>query len=112
MITVLGGLAEFERHLILARHEFRKYADECLAWAKTAQSDKDSRDFLRMAEAWLHAAAILEQPPPPTPNATCKVLIDPSTPLWRPRHSVPRAALTTKKSIHGGRGLLAPLSCQ
>jgi hypothetical protein len=37
-------------------HEFRKYADECLASAKTAQSDKDRRDFLRMAEAWLQAA--------------------------------------------------------
>jgi hypothetical protein len=45
-------------------HEFRKYADECLASAKTARSDKDRRDFLRMAEAWLQAAALLEQPPP------------------------------------------------
>ena len=45
-------------------YEFRKYADECLAWAKTAQSDKDRRDFLQMAEAWLQAAALLELSPP------------------------------------------------
>jgi hypothetical protein len=49
-----------------AAEEFRKYADECLYWAKTAPSDKDCRDFLRMAEAWLQAATLLD--PPLVPN--------------------------------------------
>jgi hypothetical protein len=46
----------------MSPHEFRRYADECLKWAKTTQSDKDRRDFLRMAEAWIKAAALLERP--------------------------------------------------
>jgi hypothetical protein len=48
----------------MSPHEFRRYADECLKWAKTTQSDKDRRDFLRMAEAWIKAAALLERPRP------------------------------------------------
>jgi hypothetical protein len=48
----------------MSPYEFRRYADECLEWAKTTQSDKDRRDFLRMAEAWIQAAALLERPPP------------------------------------------------
>jgi hypothetical protein len=52
----------------MSAHEYRQYADECLSWAKTAQSDRDRRDFLRMAEAWLQAAILIEQAPPPTLN--------------------------------------------
>ena len=55
-------------------HEFRQYADECLAWAKTTPSDKDRRDYLRMAEVWLQAAAILEQQPPPSTNGNLRGL--------------------------------------
>jgi hypothetical protein len=41
--------------------EYRKYADECLGWAKAAKSDKEREAFLDMAKAWLaaiHHAAI------------------------------------------------------
>jgi hypothetical protein len=41
--------------------EYREYADECLAWAKTAGSDKERRSFLQMAETWLRAAVQAEQ---------------------------------------------------
>jgi hypothetical protein len=44
----------------MSPHEFRGYADECLEWAKTTKSDKERRDFLQMAEAWIKAAALLE----------------------------------------------------
>jgi hypothetical protein len=52
----------------MSAREYRQYADECLSWAKTTQSERDRRDFLRMAEAWLQAAALIEQAPPPAPN--------------------------------------------
>ena len=57
----------------MSAHEFRKYADECLAWAKTTKSDKERRDFLRMAEAWLLAANLLE-PLPAAPNGKSNTL--------------------------------------
>jgi hypothetical protein len=44
----------------MSPREFRTYADECLEWAKTTQFDQDRRDFLRMAEAWIKAAALLK----------------------------------------------------
>jgi hypothetical protein len=43
----------------MSAKEFREYADECLGWAKTAKSDKDRRNFLQMAQAWLEAADLL-----------------------------------------------------
>jgi hypothetical protein len=43
----------------MSAKEYREYADECLAWAKKATTDKERRDFLKMAEAWLQAAALL-----------------------------------------------------
>jgi hypothetical protein len=55
--------------------EFRRFADECLRWAETTPSDKDRRDFLRMAEAWLHAAALLEAQQP-VPTGQCRILGD------------------------------------
>jgi hypothetical protein len=44
----------------MSAKEFRELADRCLAWAKTAKSDKGQREFLRMAQAWLEAADLLE----------------------------------------------------
>ena len=38
--------------------EFREYAAEHLAWAKTAKSDKERQIFEQMAQAWLEAAAL------------------------------------------------------
>ena len=55
----------------MSLHEFRRYADECLQWAKTTQSDKDRRDLLRMAEAWIQAAALLERPSPSLKARQC-----------------------------------------
>ena len=48
----------------MSAKDFRKYADECLGWAKTAISDKERRSFLQMAEIWLKAAARYEKARP------------------------------------------------
>ena len=45
----------------MSAKQFREYADECLSSAKTANSDKDRRSFLQMAEIWLKAAAQYEK---------------------------------------------------
>ena len=45
----------------MSAKEFREYADECLGWAKAAKSDKDRRNFLQMAQAWLDAADLLRR---------------------------------------------------
>lgn len=39
---------------------YREFADECLGWARTAESDRERRIFLQMGEAWLEVAARLE----------------------------------------------------
>jgi hypothetical protein len=44
----------------MSAKEFRELADKCIAWAKTAKSDKGQREFLRMAQAWLKAADLLD----------------------------------------------------
>ena len=36
--------------------EYRERADDCLAQAAVAASDKERRRFLELAEAWLEAA--------------------------------------------------------
>ena len=36
--------------------EFRRNADECMEWAKTAKSDFERNTFLQMAQTWLAAA--------------------------------------------------------
>jgi hypothetical protein len=41
--------------------QYRELADECLAGAKTARTDKERRTFLQMAEAWLRAAMLADQ---------------------------------------------------
>jgi hypothetical protein len=47
----------------MSAREFREYADACIAWAKTAKSYKECRDFLRMAQAWLEAADLSDLAP-------------------------------------------------
>ncbi len=44
--------------------EYRRYADECMKWAREAKSDKDRETFLELASAWLQAAAIGDGNPP------------------------------------------------
>jgi hypothetical protein len=45
--------------------EYRAYADECLGWAKTAQSEKEREIFLQMAKTWMDAALIAQERDPP-----------------------------------------------
>ncbi len=47
---------------MVSAREFREYADECMRSAKTVRSDKELKALLRMAEAWLEAADLLERP--------------------------------------------------
>ena len=47
---------------MVSAKEFREYADECMRSAKTVRSDKELKALLRMAEAWLEAADLLERP--------------------------------------------------
>ena len=48
------------RGIVSSAKDYRNLADECLGWARTANSDKERRIFLQMAEAWLGAAAQAE----------------------------------------------------
>ena len=43
--------------------EYREYADECMRSAKNSTVVKECREFLQTAEAWLHAADLLEAEP-------------------------------------------------
>jgi hypothetical protein len=40
--------------------ECRDHAEECLAWARDAGSEQERDTFLKMAEDWLRAAALIE----------------------------------------------------
>jgi hypothetical protein len=48
------------RGIVSSAKDYRKFADECFGWAGTANTDKQRRIFLQMAEAWLGAAAQAE----------------------------------------------------
>jgi hypothetical protein len=51
--------------------EYRKYADECFGWVKSAKSDSDREIFLQMADTWLEVAILAEMshtPIQPRPN--------------------------------------------
>jgi hypothetical protein len=41
--------------------EFQEYADECMAWAKSAKTDKEREIYLQMAKAWSDAALIARE---------------------------------------------------
>jgi len=43
---------------MVSTEEYRKYADECADWAKTAKSQRERDIFLQMALAWWQAATI------------------------------------------------------
>jgi hypothetical protein len=38
--------------------EYRQYAEECLTWAKQAETASEQETLLKMAEDWRRAAAI------------------------------------------------------
>jgi hypothetical protein len=50
---------------VSSEKEYRAYADECLGWAKTAQTEKECEIFLQMAETWMRAALIAKGREPP-----------------------------------------------
>jgi hypothetical protein len=50
---------------VSSEKEYRAYADECLGWAKTAQTEREREIFLQMAEAWLRVAFIAKGREPP-----------------------------------------------
>jgi hypothetical protein len=37
--------------------EYRKFAEECLRWARDAKTDEERKAFLDMARAWTQAGA-------------------------------------------------------
>jgi hypothetical protein len=41
---------------------YRKYAQECLDWARTAKTDSEREIFLEVARTWLKAAAEFGDP--------------------------------------------------
>jgi hypothetical protein len=47
----------------MSAKEYREYADECMRSAKNSSLVKECREFLQTAEAWLHAADLLEAEP-------------------------------------------------
>jgi len=47
----------------MSAKEYREYADECMRSAKNSTLVKDCREFLQTAEAWLHAADLLDDEP-------------------------------------------------
>jgi hypothetical protein len=39
--------------------EYQQFAEECIRWARAAETDADRKSFLDMARAWTQAAARL-----------------------------------------------------
>ena len=48
---------------VMSAKQYREYADECVRSAKNSTLVKECREFLQTAEAWLHAADLLEAEP-------------------------------------------------
>ena len=60
--------------IVTTPKEYRENADECLAWAKTAKSDRERGIFLQMAQTWLQAAKLAEiRQAPHDPKPPAKV---------------------------------------
>ncbi len=38
--------------------DYRRYAEECLRWAREAKTDIERQQLLEMANAWVQAAAL------------------------------------------------------
>ena len=43
-------------HRVVSAQEYRENAQECLAWARSARSERERDIFLEMAKTWLRAA--------------------------------------------------------
>ena len=49
-----------------AADEYRKFAEECLRWARDAKTDEERKAFLDMARAWTQAAPRMRGEAAPT----------------------------------------------
>jgi hypothetical protein len=53
------------------REALLKMAAECLDWAKTSKTEQERDALLKMAKDWLHAASVVGRPSQPhQPNST------------------------------------------
>lgn len=43
-------------------NEFQIYANECLTWAKSADTEEKRHQFLNLARTWMQAAVIDKRP--------------------------------------------------
>ena len=43
-----------------AQEQFREFAEECMAWARRAKSERERKQFLDMAKVWTTAAQQLD----------------------------------------------------
>jgi hypothetical protein len=59
---------------VLSSQEFRDFANECLDWAKTAQSDNERDIFLQMAQVWIEATVRSEGTPTKVERARHQVI--------------------------------------
>jgi len=50
---------------VSSAEEYQAYADECLGWAKTAQTEREREIFLQMAKTWIAAALLAKERDPP-----------------------------------------------
>jgi hypothetical protein len=62
----------------MSAKQYREYADECMRSATNATLAKECREFLQTAEAWLHAADLLEAEP------RREIIVQPHCILTRP----------------------------
>ena len=87
----------------MSSKEYREFADECLHCAKTAQSDREKRIFLQMAETWLKAAVLADrrEQREATAQANNRVLEIP------PRRDSPRRTTGRDAVLGHGRDLCA-----
>lgn len=46
--------------------QFREFADECMAWARRAKSERERQQLLDMAKLWMTAAQQLDDGTPET----------------------------------------------
>jgi hypothetical protein len=46
---------------VSSAEQYRSYANECIAWAKTARTERERKIFLEMARTWTEAALIAKK---------------------------------------------------
>jgi hypothetical protein len=41
--------------------QFQEYAEECISWAKSAETDQERETFLQMARTWMEAEMLVTE---------------------------------------------------